>query len=116
MRNFEFMKHFWYILLLFTAILIGCKNRTTITTSSEARVNTFNFYTDTLNPGLTEATYKINHNGDTGRIYCVDSLRFKTCLIIIHRKKPKVNHSSKKIGIFRRRFLFYLSDEITDHA
>ena len=80
MRNFEFMKHFWYILLLFTAILIGCKNRTTITTSSEARVNTFNFYTDTLNPGLTEATYKINHNGDTGRIYCVDSLRFKTCL------------------------------------
>ena len=80
MRNFEFMKHFLYILLFFTITLIGCKSRTTSVTSSEARVNTFNFYTDTLNPGLTEATYKIDHNGDTGRIYCVDSLRFKTRL------------------------------------
>ena len=74
------MKHFWYILLLFIVILIGCKNRTTITTSSEARVNTFNFYTDTLNPGLTAATYKIDHYGDTGRIYSADSLLFGTRL------------------------------------
>lgn len=69
------------ILMLLVVTFIGCKHSdTTITTSSETRVNTFTFYEDTLNPGLTEATYKIEHLSDTGLIYCVDSLRFGTCL------------------------------------
>ena len=80
MRNFEFMRYFWSILLLFTAVLVGCKKESAAETSSDARVNTFTFYTDTLNPGLTEITYKIDHSGDTGRIYCADSLRFGTRL------------------------------------
>ena len=80
MRNFEFMRYFWSILLLFTAVLVGCKKESAAETSSEARVNTFTFYTDTLNPGLTEITYKIDHSGDTGRIYSADSLRFGTRL------------------------------------
>ena len=80
MRNFEFMRYFWPILLLFTAVLVGCKKESAAETSSDARVNTFTFYTDTLNPGLTEITYKIDHSGDTGRIYCADSLRFGTRL------------------------------------
>ena len=79
-RNFEFMRHFWHILLLFSAILISCEKKTTSETSSDARVNTFTFYPDTLNPGLTAATYKIEHSSDTGRIYCTDSLRFGTRL------------------------------------
>ena len=80
MRNFEFMRYFLSILLLFTAVLVGCKKESAAETSSDARVNTFTFYTDTLNPGLTEITYKIDHSGDTGRIYCADSLRFGTRL------------------------------------
>ena len=80
MRNFEFMRYFWSILLLFTAVLVGCKKESVAETSSDARVNTFTFYTDTLNPGLTEITYKIDHSGDTGRIYSADSLRFGTRL------------------------------------
>lgn len=80
MRNFEFMRYFWSILLLFTAVLVGCKKESAAETSSDARVNTFTFYTDTLNPGLTEITYKIDHSGDTGRIYSADSLRFGTRL------------------------------------
>ena len=74
------MRYFWSILLLFTAVLVGCKKESAAETSSDARVNTFTFYTDTLNPGLTEITYKIDHSGDTGRIYCADSLRFGTRL------------------------------------
>lgn len=80
MRNFEIMRYFFPILLLFTTIFVSCKKDSTAATSSEARVHTFSFYPDTLNPGLTAATYKIEHNGDTGRIYCADSLRFGTCL------------------------------------
>ena len=80
MRNFEFMRYFWSILLLFIAVLVGCKKESAAETSSDARVNTFTFYTDTLNPGLTEITYKIDHSGDTGRIYSADSLRFGTRL------------------------------------
>jgi hypothetical protein len=41
-------------------------------------VKTFTFHQDTVNPGLTEATYKIEHLGDTGRIYSADSLRYGT--------------------------------------
>lgn len=80
MRNFEIMRYFFPILVLFTTIFVSCKDNSAVTTSSEARVHTFSFYADTLNPGLTAATYKIEHNGDTGRIYCVDSLRFGTRL------------------------------------
>ena len=56
--------------------------QTTVTTSDENRVNAFTFYEDTLNPGLTEATYKIEHRTypDTGLIYSKDSLRFGTRL------------------------------------
>ena len=56
--------------------------KTTVTTSDENRVQTFTFYEDTLNPGLTLATYKIKHRDypDTGLIYSQDSLRFGTRL------------------------------------
>ena len=91
MRNFELMRYFFSILLVFAIIFVGCKDRSAITTSSEARVHTFSFYADTLNPGLTEATYKIEHNGDTGRIYCADSLRFGTSL---ERVVPKVTYQA----------------------
>jgi hypothetical protein len=74
------MRYFWSILLLFTAVLVGCKKESAPETSSEARVNTFTFYKDTLNLGLIETIYKIDHSGDTGRIYCADSLRFGTRL------------------------------------
>lgn len=76
----SFMRYFQYILLLLGVILVGCNKETPVETSSEARVNSFTFYSDTLNPGLTEVTYKIDHSGDTGRIYCADSLRFGTRL------------------------------------
>jgi hypothetical protein len=74
------MRYFQYILLLLVVILVGCNKETPVETSSEARVNTFTFYRDTLNLGLTDVTYKIDHSGDTGRIYCNDSLRFGTRL------------------------------------
>ena len=76
----SFMRYFQYILLLLVVILVGCNKETPVETSSEARVNTFTFYRDTLNLGLTDVTYKIDHSGDTGRIYCNDSLRFGTRL------------------------------------
>ena len=76
----SFMRYFQYILLLLGVILVGCNKETPVETSSEARVNTFTFYRDTLNLGLTDVTYKIDHSGDTGRIYCNDSLRFGTRL------------------------------------
>ena len=82
MQNFVVMRYYIPIFLLFLAnILTACiNNEENNETSSEARVQTFTFYEDTLNIGLTEATYKIEHSGDTGRIYCVDSLRFGTRL------------------------------------
>lgn len=55
-------------------------NTDTIVTSSETRVQTFTFYEDTTNHGLTEMTYIIEHLSDTGRIYCKDSLPFGTRL------------------------------------
>jgi hypothetical protein len=61
-------------------VLLGCTKKETTQTSSEARVNTFTFYEDTINPGLTEVTYKIEHSSDTGLIYNRDSLRFGTRL------------------------------------
>lgn len=61
--------------------MVSCKqNGDTYTLSSETRVNTFTFYSDTANVGLTEVTYTIEHLSDTGRIYCKDSLRFGTRL------------------------------------
>ena len=81
MRNFVIMRHFIHILLLFAGIiLVGCEPKTTEETSSEARVKSFTFYTDTLNPGLTAATYTIEHRSDTGLIYCADSLLYGTRL------------------------------------
>lgn len=75
------MRKYLYILTFLLVFLIGCsKQETTYTTSSENRVNTFTFYQDTSNIGLTEATYKVEHLSDTGLIYCVDSLRFGTRL------------------------------------
>ena len=80
MQNFVIMRYFIHILFLLSLILIGCSEEDTTQTSSEARVNTFTFYEDTINPGLTEATYKIEHSSDTGLIYNRDSLRFGTRL------------------------------------
>lgn len=81
MQNFVIMRYFVPIFVLLSMVLIGCnRNNETTQTSSEARVNTFSFYEDTINPGLTLATYKIEHSSDTGRIYCVDSLRYGTSL------------------------------------
>lgn len=74
------MRYFISTLILLSVILVGCKKEETTTTSSEARVESFAFYKDTINPGLTEATYKIEHSGDTGLIYNRDSLRYGTCL------------------------------------
>lgn len=75
------MRYFISILLLLSVVLVGCnKNKETVVTSSEARVKTFSFYADTLNPGLTAVNYKIEHSGDTGLIYNSDSLRFGTRL------------------------------------
>ena len=75
------MRYFIHILLLFAGIvLVGCKPKTTEVTSSETRVKNFTFYKDTLNPGLTAATYIIEHRSDTGLIYSADSLLFGTRL------------------------------------
>ena len=76
------MRYFIHILLLFIGvILVGCTSRVTEqTSSSEARVKSFTFYNDTTNPGLTTATYKVEHLTDTGLIYSIDSLQFGTRL------------------------------------
>ena len=77
------MKRFLYIFALITVLFIACDNEEeTLNLSTETRVNTFTFYNDTANPGLAEAVFKIEHKSwpDTGLIYCVDSLRFGTCL------------------------------------
>ena len=80
--KFKEMRKFIYVLTCISLLLISCKQNETVNLSTDARVNTFTFYADTLNPGLTEATYKVEHRDlpDTGRIYCLDSLRFGTCL------------------------------------
>ena len=77
------MQRFFYIFTLIVLLVVACDNKSEeINLSKETRVNTFTFYTDTLNPGLTEAVFKIEHRDlpDTGRIYSLDSLRFGTCL------------------------------------
>ena len=76
------MRQLIFTLLTLAIVLIACETPTTITTSDENRVQTFTFYEDTLNPGLTQATYKIEHRTlpDTGLIYCKDSLKFGTRL------------------------------------
>lgn len=80
--NLVIMRQLIFTLLTLAIILIACETPTTITTSEENRVQTFTFYEDTLNPGLTQATYKIEHRTfpDTGLIYCKDSLKFGTRL------------------------------------
>ena len=81
MQNFGIMRYILPILLLLCIGLVSCINGETNTaTSSEARVATFTFLTDTANPGLTNMTYKVEHRTDTGLIYGVDSLAFGTCL------------------------------------
>ncbi len=82
MRNFGIMRYFLPILFVLLTLFVSCDmgKSTTTETSSEARVHNFSFYTDTLNPGLTEATYKVEHLSDTGFIYNKDSLRFGTRL------------------------------------
>lgn len=75
-----YMRNLLSIFILIALMTTACKPKVIDETSSENRVNTFTFYEDTLNPGLTAATYKIDHSGDTGRIYSKDSLRFGTRL------------------------------------
>ena len=75
------MRYFLPILLFLSTILVGCipdDNNSVV--SSDARVSTFTFVKDTLNPGLTDVVYKIEHRSDTGLITCRDSLRFGTRL------------------------------------
>ena len=76
------MRYFVHILLLFIGVIwVGCTPRVTEqTSSSEARVKSFTFHKDTANPGLTAATYKVEHRTDTGLIYSIDSLQFGTRL------------------------------------
>lgn len=80
------MRQLIFTLLTLAIILIACETPTTIPTSDKNEVQTFTFYEDTLNPGLTQATYKIEHrtysqeHPDTGLIYCKDSLKFGTRL------------------------------------
>ena len=79
-ENLSNMRQLIFILIIFTTLLTSCETPTTSETSSETRVHTFAFYEDTLNPGLTQATYKIEHRSDTGLIYSKDSLLFGTRL------------------------------------
>ena len=75
------MRYFLPILLFLSTVLVGCipdDNNSVV--SSDARVSTFTFVKDTLNPGLTDVVYKIEHRSDTGLITCRDSLRFGTRL------------------------------------
>jgi hypothetical protein len=99
------MRKFFYIFTLVSLLFIACDNGSEeINLSKETRVESFTFYTDTTNPGLTEAVYKIEHRDlpDTGRIYCVDSLRFGTCLdSVIPYPTYKITPSSA---------VFYLAD------
>ena len=75
------MSRYSYIFFFFLISLVGCVSNTdTVVTSSETRVQSFTFYEDTTNRGLTEMTYIIEHLSDTGRIYCKDSLPFGTRL------------------------------------
>ena len=76
------MRQYLFILFILACSLVACKQSEVSETSSENRVHTFTFYEDTLNPGLTKATYKIKHCDypDTGLIYSKDSLRYKTRL------------------------------------
>jgi hypothetical protein len=80
--NFVTMRYFIFILFVLTTLFTGCNPNEPVETSDENRVHTFTFVEDTLYPGLTEATYKIEHRTypDTGLIYCKDSLRFGTRL------------------------------------
>ena len=78
--NFVTMRYFIFTLLILASILVGCTPQNEDETSTENRVHIFTFVKDTLNPGLTEATYTIEHRSDTGLIYCKDSLRFGTRL------------------------------------
>ncbi len=82
MQNFEFMRCILPIFLLLSLCITGCTNTNDDDSivSSEARVSTFTFQTDTANPGLKAATYKIEHRTDTGLIYSTDSLLFGTQL------------------------------------
>ena len=80
------MRQYLFILFILASSLVACNQSEVGETSSENRVHTFTFYEDTLNPGLTQATYKIEHrtysqeHPDTGLIYCKDSLKFGTRL------------------------------------
>ena len=76
------MRQYLFILFILASSLVACEQSEVSETSDENRVHTFTFYEDTLNPGLTEAIYKIKHLDypDTGLIYSQDSLRFGTRL------------------------------------
>ena len=77
------MRQYLFILFALLGSLVACQQSEVSQTSSENKVNSFSFYEDTLNPGLThQATYKIEHRTfpDTGLIYCKDSLKFGTRL------------------------------------
>lgn len=77
------MKRFLHIFAVVSLLFVACDlGDDEINLSTETRVEAFTFYEDTVNPGLTEAVFKIEHKSwpDTGRIYSVDSLRFGTCL------------------------------------
>ena len=84
MRNFGIMRKILSILMVFAVVMASCNKNTDPSQeemSSETRVYNFTFQTDTANPGLTEAIYKVEHIGDSsGVIYNVDSLRFGTRL------------------------------------
>ena len=81
MQNFRFMRYILPILLVLSICISSCNDSDDNTiVSSEARVSTFTFQTDTANPGLTTAVYKIEHRTDTGLITSKDSLRYGTCL------------------------------------
>ena len=78
--EFSDMKRLLYIMPLLLLLLASCQEKTTETTSSYAEITAFTFATDTANPGLTAATYKVEQRTDTGYIYNKDSLTFGTRL------------------------------------
>lgn len=75
------MYRYFCVLTIVLIALMGCSpTESQIVTSSETRVQTFSFYKDTTNLGLTDMTYTILDLPDTSVIACADSLRFGTRL------------------------------------
>lgn len=70
--------------LLFACLLLlgttACEKKTTTTLSSETKLTGIVFATDKNNPGIKDATFTIDLDPDTARVYNLDSLKYGTRL------------------------------------